>query len=691
MPEHSPNNAPRLVELDGQVLKFPTRHREPSEAPALPARDAPGTDLEPHIEDAELVDDQEDQGEPGHDLVVHRPTPDTSAIADTARAMADRAARVAHRPDRIAAALARHELVDGTLGLVHLAPGAWRWMTAAELDTHLATNPALVLGVRKRRKQIASAGAGVFLAGEAALWLLVAPAATIVSLLLVLAITGAYERRRRNQAGGEVGGTNREGIGTHPSGKDLRRLLSQVKGLGRYEDIRVIGVISQDRDGQGKDRAWVATVQMPPSITAKKLISKLDEVAGVFDVAASQLRITPVKTSAARARIWCAHEDPLTGPPIMSPLIGREEPFDVWSERIFLGTSTAGDPVDFTPVNKAGMLTGGESGSGKSVADDQVLCAVALDPHAQAWLVDAKMVELEAYRPIAHEYLGEPDREAFKAIVQRLTDEKDRRLREMAKAGVNRITGKNWRRFNAPFILFHVDEIQMFIVGEKRGEVSEPLGKLASQCRAVGIFVSLATQYPKAEVVPTFVRENMTLRLGMRCSGVTASNVILGDGMAGKGFNAGLFTDEQKGAAYLKGERGDPVQLRTGYLEKPDEGEAGAHHVRDILAVAYRLRAEAGTLPTGDDRPAVRLLQAMISIVEASGQRNLHTTEHLLPALADRLPETAGWGAEDLAGALPDDTRPGGKNVRAWSEGKGEEVVRSGYRLSDLKAALERL
>lgn len=81
----------------------------------------------------------------------------------------------------------------------------------------------------------------------------------------------------------------------------------------------------------------------------------------------------------------------------------------------------------------------------------------------------------------------------------------------------------------------------------------------------------------------------------------------------------------------------------------------------------------------------------MISIVEASGQRNLHTTEHLLPALADRLPETAGWGAEDLAGALPDDTRPGGKNVRAWSEGKGEEVVRSGYRLSDLKAALERL
>jgi len=638
----------------------------------------------PHVDDAELVDDQEPEPVPLSGVVVRRPEPSIE-LSGAARAVLHRAGAVARRPDRVAVAVLRHELVYGTVGVARGTGHLWRWVTAAELDTHLASNPRLVLDTRRTRQRIALGAGGVLAVSGTAAWMMLTPAVPILVVALVLAVAGAVERSRGTAT--ELGGTNRDGIGTNPSSKDLRRAISQVKGLGKYEDIRVLGMIA--RDG---NRAWVGTVQLPPGITATKLIAKVEEIAAVFDVAVSQLRITPIRTSAGRARIWCADEDPMTGPPIMSPLIGRTTPVDVWREKIFMGTSVYGDPVTFTPINKAGMLTGGESGSGKSVADDQMLCAVALDPHAQLWLVDAKMVELEAYRPVAHEYLGEPDRDAYKAMVQKLTDEKDRRLRAMAQAGVTRITGDNWRRFDAPFILFHTDEIQMFIVGEKQGEVSQPLGKLASQCRAVGIFVSLATQYPKAEVVPTFVRENMTLRLGLRCSGVTASNVILGDGMAGRGFNAGAFTDEQKGAAWLKGEKGDPLQLRTGYLEKPDEGEPGAHHVRDIIAVGTELRAAAGTLPTGDDRPAARLLDAMIAVVEASGQRNLHTTEHLLPALAARLPEAATWTPEDLAAALPDGTRTGSsKNVRAYSEEEGKEMSRPGYKLADLRAARARL
>ncbi|WP_017541959.1 FtsK/SpoIIIE domain-containing protein, partial [Nocardiopsis halophila] len=553
----------------------------------------------------------------------------------------------------------------------------------AELDTQLPTNPKLVLETRKRRRIILLSALGGAGAGAAAAWVLVAPAAVVAAVLAVLTVAGALERTRSTTAL-EGGDRNIEGIGTDPSSRDLKELLAQVKGMGRADEIRVIGPIARDE----KDTAWTAVVQTP--IPHKKVLAKHEEIAGKFDVAASQLRLTPIKTSEARTRIWCADEDPLTGPPVMSPLIGRTEPFDIWREPVFLGTSTYGAPVEFSPVNKAGMLTAGESGSGKSVADDQLLCAVALDPHAQMWLVDAKMVELEAYRDVAHEYLGRPDREAFKAMVQRLTDEKDRRLEAMARAGVNRITGDNWRRFKAPFILFHVDEIQMFTVGEKNGEVTEPLGRLASQCRAVGIYISVATQYPKNEVVNTFLRANLTVRLGLRCEGTTASNIALGDGMAGRGFNCSSFTPEQRGAAFLKGERGDPVQLRTGYLEKPDEGEQGEHHVRDIVKAAVELRARAGTLPTGDNRPEVRLLEAMIAIVEASGQRNLHTTEHLLPALAQRLPETEGWGPEDLAAALPENTRTS-KNVRAFSDTEGREMSRPGYRLAELKAARERL
>lgn len=290
------------------------------------------------------------------------------------------------------------------------------------------------------------------------------------------------------------------------------------------------------------------------------------------------------------------------GPPSISPLVGRTEPLDLWRDPVVWGIDASGGPVTSILPGQPGLLIGGVSGSGKSVAAHNLLCTAALDPHARLWLVDGKRVELAYYRGIAHRYLGDPDVAAFTALVDELVAEKDRRLEAIEGRSV-KITATNWQKFQMPPIILHIDEIQIYTLQGKAGQdAATQLALLASQCRAVGIFVSVATQRPIREVVPALLANNLTLKLALRCEDAGQSNTVLGDGMAGRGYRADQFTADQHGAAYYRGEVGHPVPLRTTYLHIPDEGEEGEDHVRSIVERAVELRREAGTLPDGGGR-----------------------------------------------------------------------------------------
>ena len=311
------------------------------------------------------------------------------------------------------------------------------------------------------------------------------------------------------------------------------------------------------------------------------------------------------------------------GPPSTSPLVGRSAPVNVWTEAVRWGIDPWGAPVETVLPGNPGLLTGGVSGSGKSVAAHQMLCHVALDPNAQLWLVDGKMVELVHYEGIAHRHLGEPDLDEFTAMVHALNEEMQRRKRAISGKAV-KVTGKNWEQYDAPFILFHIDEIQIYSLQGKEGErLAQQLALLASQCRALGIFVSVATQRPENAVVPPLLANNLVLKLALRSEDFSQSNTILGTGMAGRGYRSDWFTGDQKGAAYYRGEVGDPVALTTGFLNIPDEGEGGPDHVRDIVRVATGLRREAGTLPPAEEGPSreerLEVVADALAAMEAAG------------------------------------------------------------------------
>lgn len=333
------------------------------------------------------------------------------------------------------------------------------------------------------------------------------------------------------------------------------------------------------------------------------------------------------------------------GPPSTSPLVGRTHPVDVWTEAVRWGLDPYGAPVETVLPGNPGQLTGGVSGSGKSVASHQMLCHVALDPHAQLWLVDGKMVELIHYKDIAHKYLDEPDLEPFTELVDALDSEMQRRKRAIAGRAV-KITGKNWRTYDAPFILFHIDEAQIYTLQGKEGQrLAQRLALLASQCRALGIFVSVATQRPEDSVVPPLLCNNLVLKLGMRTEDASQSNTILGTGMAGRGYRSDRFTGDQKGAAYFRGEVGDPVALTTGFLHIPDEDDeedAGPDHVRDIVRVATELRREAGTLPPVEEGPSreerLEVVADALAAMEEAGVDRMSRVE---------LAEAMGWDDDD--------------------------------------------
>lgn len=594
---------------------------------------------------------------------------------------------------RVGAKATRASVAYGSIGLGRAAGVWWRWVTAAEQAVSMATQPQVVLAERARRRTISLytlVGASV---GDVGLMLFLnwpwwgAPA---IVLGVTAAAGGAAEvlARRRAEAEQEEDGEGAavRDIGTNPSGKAVRKLFVMAKVAKRIEDVKVItpGVL---RDGA----AWTCEVELPGDVTYAEVVKKREKLAGASGRGIARMYLDPVPDHAGRVRIWSPDRDPLTGPPVMSPLIGRETAFDVWSERIYMGRSPRGQVADFSPVGKA-MLTGGEPGSGKSVADDQVLCAVALDPHTQIVLADAKRVELAVYKRIATEYLTKPDPDLYLSMVEALVAEMDRRYEVMEDAGVVKITGKNWKRLGCPFLLFHTDEVQFFTtskLGGKDGPITVGLADLVGRGRASGLFTSIATQRPAAEVVPTRLRDIMTTKLAMMCFTNAASDTILGQGMASKGYSAAQFDKDHKGAGWLHAEGSAPVQIRTGYLNKPDEGEAGSDDVRDIVDVAYRLRSAAGTLPYSESNPDVVLVTALLDIV---ADAEAMWTQDLLPRLnrVDDFAEmTSGELAKRLRVVLAE---PDFGPVGLWLEDEqGKPRSRNGYQRADFVRALQRL
>ena len=180
------------------------------------------------------------------------------------------------------------------------------------------------------------------------------------------------------------------------------------------------------------------------------------------------------------------------------------------------------------------ILVGGESGSGKSTWLHAMLIALLSAYKAdELWLalIDPKQVEFQVYQDTPH--LLAPlvtEADGASALTARLLDELDRRRALFARAGARNLV--NYRHLTGeplPLVLLVVDEVtDIALEAGLKSSFYENLIRLVSKGRAFGLVVVLATQNPKAEVLNTLIRGNMSTRIAFRVAANHHSRTILG-------------------------------------------------------------------------------------------------------------------------------------------------------------------
>ncbi|MBN1579326.1 MAG: DNA translocase FtsK [Anaerolineae bacterium] len=184
------------------------------------------------------------------------------------------------------------------------------------------------------------------------------------------------------------------------------------------------------------------------------------------------------------------------------------------------------------------ILVGGESRSGKSTWLNAMLVALLATytpQELQLALIDPKGVEFTPFDGIPH--LVKPvaiePRKATE-VTGWLVAEMDRRRELFAGVFARNLTTYNQRMARVdepalPLILVVIDEVSdIALQAGLKSTFYKNLIRLSSKGAAFGLIMVLSTQNPKAEVLNTLIRGNMSTRIAFRVTTSEHSRTILG-------------------------------------------------------------------------------------------------------------------------------------------------------------------
>ena len=218
--------------------------------------------------------------------------------------------------------------------------------------------------------------------------------------------------------------------------------------------------------------------------------------------------------------------------------------------RVCFGVDTTGKPYVVDVAKAPHMLVAGQSGSGKSVFLNSLICGIVSNYHpneCRVLIVDPKGTEFNAFS--GHPSvggLGKNDNIPYGTdqaidVVNRMVDCMKTRMSLFKALGVNSLDACNELIRNsetpvAPFglpltniyprIVVVIDEFYDLMVSF--GETfEEPLSVLAAKARSAGIHLVLATQRPSADVVKGALKANLSTRVALKVASRTDSQVII--------------------------------------------------------------------------------------------------------------------------------------------------------------------
>jgi len=221
------------------------------------------------------------------------------------------------------------------------------------------------------------------------------------------------------------------------------------------------------------------------------------------------------------------------------------------------------------------LLDCGETGSGKSVAINAMLCSLLLSKSPadiRILLIDPKRVELTAYRDIPH-LLRPVATETSDAVevLRFAVDEMERRY-----AALENARSRDIDSLGVPRIVLVVDEFAD--LSALSPEVMPLVQRLVQMARVAGIHLVIATQHPVKKVIDTVIKNNVPTRLCFRVASETASRLVLGE--------------DYGDATGLQG-AGDCFGILPG-MSKPERFQGAFVSDEDVAAVTDACRSQGG-------------------------------------------------------------------------------------------------
>lgn len=229
------------------------------------------------------------------------------------------------------------------------------------------------------------------------------------------------------------------------------------------------------------------------------------------------------------------------------------------------------------------LVIGGAPGFGKTFCLRALGVAIARDPRTRIVVLDGKANgDMRPFRLVAHGYHegDEPQEIAEQlAAVRAIREEMRRRarfLRELPPE-VNpedKVTTQLVDRYRdlAPTFLL-IDECQVYTEHPDkkiREAFIEALADIVRRGRSAGIVPVFCTQKPSADVLPTAIVDNCSVRLCFKVNGQRANDAVLGNEMHSSGIKATKFGPDDRGLAWLKGDGAVPLVVRTPHgVDKP--------------------------------------------------------------------------------------------------------------------------
>lgn len=183
------------------------------------------------------------------------------------------------------------------------------------------------------------------------------------------------------------------------------------------------------------------------------------------------------------------------------------------------------------------ILISGAVGSGKSVCIKSLLMYLFLkfskeDLHV--YISDLKKTELNVFRGIKHvkEYVDTVD--DTEVMLDKITDECNRRLTLFKEKGVSNIKDYNKSCSNSeklPFIFVVIEEFIRYSAGSGRNvnERKDKLAELLFICRVTGISFGLTIQRPTSKNLGEDIKSSLSNIVGLRTVNEDNSKVICGN------------------------------------------------------------------------------------------------------------------------------------------------------------------